>query len=90
MANVIINIDTEKQTIKASVNEKNVSDIRYIYVNKYIPYNEKEEKVIVDIVSNITDEENGISRTVTITCAGDEVNEKDTLLNDLQQMLKIS
>lgn len=89
MSNIVINVDTEKQTIKVSVNEKNIPDIRDITVSKYIPYDEKEEKVIVDIVSGTTDEENNIRKTIITTCIGNEVKENHTLVDDIIKALKI-
>jgi hypothetical protein len=89
---IVINVDTEKQTIKTSVNDKNIPDVQDIYIHSYIPYDSKDNtsEIMVDIVSGTRDEENNITRTLTTTCRGSEISETDTLTNDLAEMLKIS
>jgi hypothetical protein len=90
MANINIEIDTEKYAIKASVDGKNIPDIQSISVYKYTPYDAREDdekKIRVEVVSGTTDEESGVSRTLITCVAGEHIEVKDKLTDDLIKVL---
>ena len=88
MANAIIDVNTEKATIKVSLDGKNISDVQEVRIYKYISYESKGEdsEVRVEIISGTRDEESGINRTLITTCAKDQVETKDKMTDDLIQM----
>jgi len=89
MANIIIDADTTKETIKVSVDGKNIPDVQSVSVSKYIPWDEKdaEPEVTVNIISGTSDDDAKVSRTLITTCAKEIVETKDQITEELIKIL---
>jgi hypothetical protein len=86
MANIIVEIDTTKESMKASVDGKNIADIQEVRAYFTTPWDAREDdgpEVRVEIISGKKDEESGICRTLITSCASEQVETKDSITNDL-------
>lgn len=89
MAKIIIDVDTEQETLKVTIDGQDVPDVQNVYAYLYTEYGEDEKKARVEISSGTQDKESKIYRTITTTCAGNKVETSDSLTQDIIQALKI-
>jgi len=88
MANITIDVDTDKGTLKVSLDGKNIPDVKDVRAYTFMDMMEDgEQEARVDIISGTTDEESGVCRTLMTCCSKDKVEAKDQLTTDLINVL---
>lgn len=69
MAKVVITVDTETATLSASVNGKEVDNVKSVSVYKFVDSYTKNKTPEVDVsISSFTEEEDGVRKSMHICC----------------------
>jgi len=76
MANIVINIDTDKQKLICSVNDKVVSDVNEVHIYKY-DIDENNIEYRVNIYSGTEDKDNKICKNIVTSIANNNIETKD-------------
>lgn len=65
MAFVVVNIDTEKQTLSVSIDDKKISDVKSVSCYYYNSYDDKEDEQHLDTqITTLMKGDNGINKQV--------------------------